>query len=291
MPKRPVAHINEDRARSLLLDAFFSVGWAPNELHRDYGEDLIVRIFKEEKATPLAFFVQSKSVADSSSRFAKDKRSLSQKVSISHLRSWLRFREPVILAVTDIESGITYWECVQTNINCHDAVKNATPADKSYKVTIPSENTLHTSGLERIESITRSLYYAANRDLTALSALAQCLHSQYGLAIQCDTQTGLIVMPRGIFQPDDSGNPFIIAFGERGKFLNDWLRDNSTDIGTVANKGNAWRDAFEKVLKSEGAIPLLDPRTGKVIRTVRSLREYDETIGELIDRFMHEKVD
>lgn len=289
MTRRTTAHANEDIARSLLRQAFATAGWAINDLHSDYGEDLLVRIFKNGKATPFAFYVQSKSVANVSKRLAKDGRSISQKVTALHLRSWATMREPVILAVTDVKTKQTYWECVQTNLKCQDSVNEETVQNKSVTIAIPKENTLDESGLQTIEGIAQSLYHIANRERVALWALAQSLHSQYGLTIQCDLHTGLLVMPRGSFREATGDNPIIIAFGPRGKYLKKLLEKEQTDIGKFVEKGVAYRKAFEAVLRKVGCIPLLDPKTGKVLRKVTSIDEYDQAIGELTEKHMREQ--
>ncbi len=60
MLQRPHSHRIEDLSRNRLRDAFNSVGWVVEDLRKDYGEDLLVRIFEQGVATPLSFFVQAK---------------------------------------------------------------------------------------------------------------------------------------------------------------------------------------------------------------------------------------
>ena len=60
MLQRPRSHRIEDLSRNRLRDAFNSVGWVVEDLRKDYGEDLLVRIFEQGVATPVAFFVQAK---------------------------------------------------------------------------------------------------------------------------------------------------------------------------------------------------------------------------------------
>lgn len=60
MPQRPRSHEVEDLSRNRLRDAFNGVGWTVEDLRKDYGEDLLVRIFDNGIATPLSFFVQAK---------------------------------------------------------------------------------------------------------------------------------------------------------------------------------------------------------------------------------------
>jgi hypothetical protein len=289
LPQRPTAHINEDLARALLTQAFARMGWAVNNLHSDYGEDMLIRIFKEEKATPFSFYVQSKSVNNISKRISNDGRSFTQKISIAHFSSWAIFREPVILAISDIDSKITYWECIQTNINCIEAYQKNVSENKSLTVSIPITNILDDSGLHKIEAITKSLYYMANREHSALLALTKCLHSQYGLTVQCDTQTGIMVLPSGSFMPNSADEPLIFAFGKRGKHLSELLRKDKTGIAAWVEKGIELRKAFELRLRNEKCIRLLDPNTGKVFRKITSMEEYDNAMDELVKKYMYEK--
>jgi hypothetical protein len=60
MLQHPRSHRIEDLSRNRLRDAFNSVGWIVGALREDYGEYLLVRIFEQSVATPLAFFVQAK---------------------------------------------------------------------------------------------------------------------------------------------------------------------------------------------------------------------------------------
>ena len=289
MPKRPVAHINEDLARALLVQTFARAGWAINDLHSDYGEDMLVRIFKEERATPFSFFVQSKSVRNISKRMASKGRSISQTISTEHLLSWSTFREPVILAVSDIESQVTYWECLQMNMGCREAARNAGHGKASISVTVPLDNILDESGLMKIEAITKSLYNTANRERAALAVLTRCLNLAYGLTAQCDSQIGLVVLPAGTFTPDTKGDLLIFPFGGQGKDMVELLGKDDTRWTTFMNEGIVRRKAFEAVLQSEKCIPLLDPKTGKVMRTIASMEEYDRAMAELIEKHMHEK--
>jgi hypothetical protein len=60
MPKRPRSHEIEEFSRGRLRDLFGRLGWVVWDLHPDYGEALLVRIFTNGAATPYSFFVQAK---------------------------------------------------------------------------------------------------------------------------------------------------------------------------------------------------------------------------------------
>jgi hypothetical protein len=114
MPKRPRSHELEDLSRNRLHNIFVSNGCVVEDLHKDYGEDLLVRIFEQGKATPFAFFVQAKATDHIDQYMHKNRRKLSFPIDLEHINHWNQFWEPVILTVWDANSDITYWESVQT---------------------------------------------------------------------------------------------------------------------------------------------------------------------------------
>ena len=60
MPKRTHSHELEDLSIVRLHQAFKEKGWTVEDLRKDYGEDLFVRLFNNGATTPLSFFVQAK---------------------------------------------------------------------------------------------------------------------------------------------------------------------------------------------------------------------------------------
>jgi hypothetical protein len=113
MPRRPRSHHLEDLSRKRLHDAFGAVGWTVEDLRKDYGEDLFVRIFQDGRATPLCFFVQAKATDNLERHLAKGER-LTFPVERRHVDHWQQFWEPVILSLWDSKDDRTYWTCVQT---------------------------------------------------------------------------------------------------------------------------------------------------------------------------------
>lgn len=60
MPKRPRSHELEKISRNQLHELFTKAGWVVWDLQPDYGEDLFVRIFTDNRASHYSFFVQAK---------------------------------------------------------------------------------------------------------------------------------------------------------------------------------------------------------------------------------------
>ena len=152
MPKRTRSHQIEDLSRNRLHAGFESCGWTVEDLAKDYGEDLLVRIFDRGVATPYSFFVQAKAT-DRIATFIRQK-VVAFPIETGHLRHWVRFSEPVILTLWDSKRDVTYWVCVQ------DAVKRMGISESAYKrktlsVAIPLANQLNQDGLLRISGIAK----------------------------------------------------------------------------------------------------------------------------------------
>src|SRR5437764_13417330 len=114
MTQRPRAHLLETLSRDHLTTLFGQRGWTVESIKYDYGEDLLVRVFHNGKATPFIFFVQAKAYSSTQSLLIRRGRYLSVPVDADHLASWRNFREPVVFAVWDRSSNVTYWQTVQT---------------------------------------------------------------------------------------------------------------------------------------------------------------------------------
>src|SRR5712664_1653555 len=109
MARRPRSHQIEDLSRDRVRSAFNSLGWTVEDLRKDYGEDLLVRIFETGVATPLMFFTQCKGTDSVENYISRGKRKLLFPVKMRHIEHWDRFWEPVILSVWDSKTDRTYW--------------------------------------------------------------------------------------------------------------------------------------------------------------------------------------
>lgn len=116
MPKRPRQHVLEDLARARLHRDFSSIGWSVEDLDKDYGEDLLVRVFEGNRATPWSFYVQSKATDRLDKLRLKDGLHLAVPLASAHLQHWSLFWEPVVLTVYDAKRDVTYWEVVQSHL-------------------------------------------------------------------------------------------------------------------------------------------------------------------------------
>lgn len=161
MTNRPHSHLTGELAQQAIEHTITKeAGWVAEPLHKDYGEDLHVRIYKDGRATPLSFFVQVKSSKTATKRGGESY--ISVKVKTSHLRHWNGFLEPVFVVFHDAKTGANYWESVHYYL---DLVENFDLLESGRKwatMRIPVANRLDAEGLKRMLVITkkRSSRYA-----------------------------------------------------------------------------------------------------------------------------------
>jgi len=89
LPKRPRPHILEDISLNRLHEAFVHEGWTVENLTKDYGEDLLVRIFERGVTTPFSFFVQAKATDDVDKLRSKKTARISYRVESGYVLHWV----------------------------------------------------------------------------------------------------------------------------------------------------------------------------------------------------------
>jgi len=213
MPQRPREHIIEDLARMQLHQTFAKVGWASENLDKDYGEDILVRIFEAGKATPWSFFVQSKGTDNLERYMSKDQKNIFFPIKSKHIEHWSRFWEPVVLAIYDARTETTYWEVIQTYL---EAVKDSKhkKTRKSISVHVPTDNLLDVEGLQRIRNRTKNRFQRFEAQKEGAEILIDELSEKWGVDIEYDPEFGILMLPKGEFHPEPTGGHTVIAFGK-----------------------------------------------------------------------------
>jgi len=197
----------EDISRNKLHEAFGSVGWTVEDLRKDYGEDLFVRIFADGVATPLSFFVQAKGTDNLSRHIDSHTGAVEFSVKRRHVEHWKQFWEPVILSLWDSESNSTSWNCVQTYLSTKEG--EAALASSRDTVKIPLDKPLDSVGLVRIHAIVKSRFEQAEDERTGTPELIQFLQEQLKIEIDYD--------PHGIIFITRTGElPTVCLFGKMG---------------------------------------------------------------------------
>lgn len=197
MPNRPRSHTLEDLSRNRLHAVFEKLGWTVEDIAKDYGEDLLVRIFERGRATPLKFFVQAKAT-DNIFRFLAGKTGMLRvPVKREHALHWKKFNDPVILTLWDSHSDVIYWICIQTAFDkLPRQLFSASSKRKAFPVSIPLDNVLDKNGLRRIHKISRAYHQRASRERKGSEILRATVEDKLGVKIEYSSGSGTILIQK-----------------------------------------------------------------------------------------------
>lgn len=280
MPNRPRSHELEDVSRNRLHGAFEYKGWTVEDLAKDYGEDLLVRIFDSGSATPYSFFVQAKATDNLDRYLDKTGGQLRFPLDTDHLKHWKQFWEPVILTLWDSQSDITYWECVQNALEKEKGGSRTLLRPKSARLMIPRENVLDDRGLRRIDGITRTRYKRLCREEEGAKVLISLLKKELGMEIEYWPQSGLLT----IKLPGKKMKTIIFGklaagYGKIAKSLN--LSPQETFVASI----DLAKQVFGAYVDGRH-IGIIDAMTGEIKQQWRTLDElirYIEAQAEIHD--------
>ena len=284
MSKRPRAHIIEDLARMQLHQAFSSVGWASEDIDQDYGEDVLVRIFENDTATPWSFFVQSKATDDIDRYAVEGQNCISFPIQSDHIEHWGRFWEPVVLAIFDTKTEITYWEVIQTYL---EAMKDSGQGKirKSISVRVPTANMLDAEGLNRIRNRAKNRFRRFEDQREGASILTDALSQEWGVNIEYAPETGILMLPKGEFLKAPCGGQTLTAFGRTAAILESMKKKYGIDHRETLN------DSLDLMLQittayENGATLRIQDKDGIVIdewKTLEELLHYASRKSEIDD--------
>jgi Domain of unknown function (DUF4365) len=211
MTTRSRSHVQEDEARNRLRDAFHSRGWTIEDLRNDYGEDMLVRIFDDGRATPWMFFVQSKATDNIDRHRRASKATLGVPVRVSSLLHWQSLWEPVVLTLWSPQADATYWEIVQDE-RASRGVPRA--GQKTTTVSIWTANRLDDDGLDQIRARTIERFQRYEAEQRGARALLDLLEETLGAKVtEYDPAGGFLA----IELPDGSADWHM--FGELAELL------------------------------------------------------------------------
>ncbi len=181
MPKRPSSsHQLGDKAHAYVRLAFLEEGWVVSDIHPDYGEDLLVRIFNKEYSRPLYFFVQSKGCKDVSDFLVKNEKFISYPLKRTHIEEWKHFLEPVIITIWDEKTKVIYWQIIQEAIK--EVSINKDQSERS--IYVPTENILNKEGFMRIAMRTLNYSNHLEREKSITDAIMRSLEEKFGIEIE-----------------------------------------------------------------------------------------------------------
>src|SRR5258708_16699255 len=130
--------------RSQFCERLVEFGWIPVS-SEDLGEDVIVHIYFEGRATGASFYVQEKSIINLDARRKGD--FLPYSFEVKDLIHWEKFVQPVILLVWDIKLREGRWTLLKDAIKEIDQKRPKSRGQKETTLHIPSHHTTHNDTL------------------------------------------------------------------------------------------------------------------------------------------------
>jgi hypothetical protein len=148
----------EQISRKQIEERFLVFGWIPMEPRPDVGEDFIIHIYLDGRATGVTFHVQAKSVTNISERKRGDV--LLYTFKPNDLKHWEGFSTPVVLTVWDIILREGRWTLVVDVIAALDKDRPRWRENKTgVTVRIPWDNTFADQSLIRLKQVIGRHFY------------------------------------------------------------------------------------------------------------------------------------
>jgi hypothetical protein len=274
--RRPRSHVLGDLAVASLTNLFTAIGWTCERIQQDYGEDLIVRVFDDGKATPKYFFVQSKATANIE-RYRRKDGHIRYRFKPDHITSWLSHRQPVIVTLYDQLTEEFYWQSVH---NYFDKIRSSDKT-KLTELIFTNARMLDSAGLAHLRTIVEYSYKLADQGQEAARVLMEHLKRQYGLKIEFDIG-GFLQLPAGRFIAREGADRSVILFGglaDTAEKLSKRLGVPATEITPEAL--NFLVQVYEAF--SSGRELLVQDSNGDILRRFKSISELMEYIAATQD--------
>lgn len=154
-------------SRCQLGERLIEYGWLPGTPVLDLGEDFVVHIYLDSKATGVVFHIQEKSTSNLPSYLLKNGTHLSYPFPVKDVRHWETLDLPIVLLIVwDVTLREGRWAFVDDAISDLDQRRPNWRGNKEkVSVRIPWNNTTDDDGLARLRlSIGHRLYPVIARD-------------------------------------------------------------------------------------------------------------------------------
>jgi hypothetical protein len=169
----------EEKSRGQLRACLADEGWTVAE-PKDLGEDFLVSIYHEGRATGVTFPIQLKSITDLHERKRKDY--LPYDFKAAHLLHWESLAHTVVLMVWDVCLNEGRWFLADEAIADLDSTLPNWRTQKTVRVHLPLQNTTAADGLS-------SLRISIGRRELPMIAKGRDLHVQLLLAFGNDPES------------------------------------------------------------------------------------------------------
>ncbi len=271
MTTRIRKHEIEDLSRSHLRLIFEKAGWTVEDLSKDYGEDMMVRIFEDNRATPHTFFIQAKSTDHMERHLTKDGNAVFFDLDCGHLIHWRRFWEPVILTLWDAKTSITYWDYVQYNLDQNHISNEVLHNQKTLRLKFPVKRILDEESISQIATLTKNRYARFEIEQEGIQHLIEVLEEDLKLKVEYDGQAGIVFLPKGTFAQDSSGGMKIHVFGKMAMLVEKLQKELGFSGQEVLEKAI---DLYRDILKhmSNGYKLVVEDKHGKEIESWRTIK-------------------
>lgn len=243
-----------------MQEAFALQGWTAETLGKDYGEDLLVRIFDDGEATPYTFYVQAKSTETLSRYVKKGSDYVRYPIAFDHLEHWLKFSDPVFLIIWDRETGSLMWDMIQ---------EPSLPLDTSgvkAKILVPRRNALDRSGLERLRTQTVSRHKRLNREQRGSEVLLDLLSKSMNAKVDYDSQAGILVIEH------HDGEMSLQLFGATLKLMRWIAKERNTTVEEAFRQ--TIHSGAENILSIEAGTPYEYRHSDGSVTTCHTVEEW-----------------
>ena len=211
---RPPGHIVGDLAVVELHRIFGAAGWTCNDIIKDYGEDILIRIFNNGHVTPYQFYVQSKSSGNSVHNTIKRGDIFSVQIKRARLEMWLKLENILLITFYDAQSGGIYWTTAEEQKKALIRGKGNT-----VRLHIPKTQVLNNESLKQIHQLVEDEYKKVEHIREGANLLAEILEDEWDVQIDFD-EGGIIFVPEGTFVPHkDKFLKMFIFGGVKSTFL------------------------------------------------------------------------
>lgn len=210
--ERVGAHISEDISRARAHEFFSRLGWVANDLHRDYGEDMIVTVFRDGLATPIHFFVQIKSTQSAEKAFRPRFNGFAVPLRTSLVKKWRDSAVAIFVLLFDQTREIFYWDYIQ-----HLVQDEINTSRKSLTIHISKDRVLSPEHAGELEGYARHRLEGYQRMARAEREFQAILIDDYGMRVNLGLSAENVTLPCGHFRPSKSGDSLIYLLGGLGK--------------------------------------------------------------------------
>lgn len=152
--QRPRSHEIADQAEKAVALAL-PRAWTTERLGKDYGEDLLTRIFEAGEATPYRFLIQVKGT-ERIDKYSSSAGALVYRVERHKVEQWAIFPEPVLFALWDAVAGRAFWVFVQEFCASECGRRALASRGKTIGIHIPLVQCLNRTGIQMIEQYVKS---------------------------------------------------------------------------------------------------------------------------------------